>query len=299
MTTTQERSPILGMDDMVDEFLQDLRTSIGDHIRSLCVVGSYVLKRVSKSHPDVNIFLCLKHDAPSEVYLRIGEILTKTIRNYSDYFTVRPDFRPYRFPYPLDKGKPEVFLNLIIVDDAEVTGDFPFGLPKNFLNGIKQSRRLEFGEDILRDMDLSFDRKYLLKMAYQYIDIFSFQLVRIPLSFDIDRDFDQILNESMICGKMLAYLGVELAQSDKELASGEHARYIEDKRRMIDFYRLRYGKNAADAVKFILEARDNYDRWKRSKEKALKTFGNAVEISRILKAKLYSLSENDSTTEEG
>lgn len=272
--------------DMVDDLTGKLIKEISDKTETLTIVGSYAFDKISESCPDINLFLCLKENANAETYLKISNVLTEIINKYSDDFIVRPDFRPFKFPYPFYKGDYEVFVNLIVVSMKDKKGDFPFGLPKHFLNGIKQARKVLYGSDVLGDTNFDFDKNYLLMAGKLYLNIFKFQLLRAPLSYDMSKDFDLAFNESLKNGKMIAYLGVEIVLTEEEIRNGEYMKYIANKESMVDFYKERYGKAASQFVVFLLQARDNYGAWKKNKRKAKDTFKMAYGLCDIVHDKL-------------
>lgn len=264
--------------DLNDKLIED----IGDEIETLTIVGSYAFEKMSESHPDINLFLCLNEIANAMTYIKISNVLTEIIKKYSESFIVRPDYRPFKFPYPYFKGKDEVFVNLIIVNIKDKEGDFPFGLPKHFLNGIKQARKVVYGNDILGGMDFDFDKNYLLMAGVLYLNIFKFQLLRAPISYDMDKDFDLVFNECLTNGKMIAYMGVEIVLTDEEIKSKKYMEYISNKESMIRFYKENYGGKASKLIDFILSGRANYLSWKNKKEKSIEMFKAGFELSEIV-----------------
>ncbi|GAI58048.1 unnamed protein product, partial [marine sediment metagenome] len=165
----------------------------------------------------------------------------------------------------------------------------------NFLYGIKQSRKVIFGNDILGEIDFSFNKNYLLKIAPIDLKIFKFQLLRSPLSYDLDNDFDLFLNECLVLGKMISYLGVEIVLTDDEIKNGDHLNYIFNKRNMLRLYREKYNQEVSKNVEYILYVRENYRILKKLKSNAIKLFRASynleIEVERKLK-EVIKRSEN-------
>lgn len=274
---------------MVDDLNDKLIRNIGDEIETLTIVGSYAFGKMSESHPDINLFLCLNEHADAMTYIKLSNVLAEIIKEYASSFVVRPDYRPFKFPYPFLKGKEEVFVNLIIVNIKDKDGDFPFGLPKHFLNGIKQARKVVYGNDILGKMDFDFDRDYLLMAGVLYLNIFKFQLLRAPISYDLDKDFHLVFNECLTNGKMIAYLGIEIALTDEEIKNKEYMNYIFNKENMVKFYEQKYNNKASKAVELILEGRKEYNVWKKDKDRAREMFTASYDLCNMIDEKIKTL----------
>lgn len=61
------------------------------------------------------------------------------------------------------------------------------------------------------------------------------------LSHDED-EYDLFFNEVLTTAKNFVSLGVEIAMSDEELAENKYVYYVENKEKLVDFYKERYVK---------------------------------------------------------
>jgi len=278
------------IDAMIADLVQLAKAEIGGQLESLTLTGSYATGRMTSAMPDINLFVFLnKPDATT--YLKLGEIVTRLAKKYSKSFALRPEFRPFKFAHPLVEGEPQVVLNLNPANAAEKGGDFPFGASKHVLNGMAQMRKVIYGRDVFGETNLEFDRPYLIQAAFRDLGMFRSQLLRAPMAYNLERDNVLFFSESLICGKITMYLGVELAETEEELKSGKHLELIAQKRKMHDFYNERYGAAAAKAAQVILDARDNFAEWKGSKEKAYEVYKAAYELMAVVWAKLLQAAQ--------
>lgn len=273
------------LDDMLDHLFLELRKRLESSLRGIALTGSYTTGKFSSSRPDINFFLFL--EGPSaQTYLALGEVFTDLIRKYEGTFVIRPEFRPFKFPYPVAQKGVEVFINPLIADLAEKDLDHPFGISKPVLHGTQQMRKVIFGPDILGSLDLSFGKKEVIEAALRDLAIFKLQLIRAPSTYVLDEDISLLFNEALIVGKMTIGWGVEVCSSDKELRDGDHLKYLKDRKKTMEFYRKNVSPEAANSVKTILEARDKYGEWKNDKEKAYLVFTESYNLLNVVWGKL-------------
>ena len=270
------------IDRAVNDLISQLKERIGDKIECLALVGSYAIDKMSLDKPDVNIFLCLNEKASADTYLEIGEILTNLIHKYSDYFSIRPEFRPFKFPSPFIKKEPEVLINLNVHSILDKEGEFPFGVPKSVLKGFLSMQKVIYGKDVLGSLNLDFDKEYIIKVAFRDLSIMRMQLKNAPLAYNLKKDLSLLMHESIIHGKTIAYLGVELATPDEELKSGRTLEFIRDKEKLVLFFKKRYNEETAGFVKKILEARKNFNSWKNEEEKVYEIFRAAYNLAEVV-----------------
>jgi len=277
------------LDAMMEDLFSRLQLGLEDALEGVTLTGSYAIGKFSPSRPDINFFLFLKPNPPAKIYLTLGEIFTDLIDRYADTFIIRPEFRPFKFSQPRGKGKLEVFLNPLIADLGEKLADPPFGISKNVLHGMKEMRKVTYGPDILGEMDLTFGKEAVVKSALRDLSIFKVQLIRAPSTYDLNKDYPLLFNESFIIGKMTLGWGLEVASSDEELRKGNHLEYFKNKEKMVDFYKKNYGGAAAESVKTILDARDHYIEWKDDKGKAYLLFTEAYNLINTVWDKLMGI----------
>jgi len=277
------------LDQMTGDLFQDIQDQIGDHLESITLTGSYAIGKISISRPDINFFIVLKPRVPADVYLRMGEIFTKIIHKYSADFSIRPEFRPFKYPNPIYEKGLEVFLNPVIASIEEKDGDFPFGVSKNFLAGVKSMRKVIFGKDVLADMDFKIDKQYIIQASFRDVSLFKIQLTRAPMSYDLNSKIGLLLNESLINGKMAMGYGVELASTPEELENRSYLQYFSEREKMVGFYRERFGESVAENAQVLQDARNNYHEWKEDKEKTYAVFSAAYYLTMAVWSKLLSI----------
>lgn len=276
------------LDKMLNELFGGLRKQMGKNLKGITLTGSYATGKFSPSRPDINFFLLLGPNPPAETYLVLGKVLTWLIEKYDGKFVIRPEFRPFKYPYPIAKKGLEVFINPLLADLAEKDADPPFGISVPVLHGMSAVRKVVFGPDFLGELDLTFGKEIVIKSALRDLSIFKLQLIRAPSTYNLNKDYNLLFNESLICGKMTIGWGVEVASSDKELKSGAHLEYIKDRKKTIDYYRKHYDKKAAKSIEVIFEARDKYNSWKKDKKKAFLVFTEAYNLLSAVWGKLLS-----------
>lgn len=177
-------------------------------------------------------------------------------------------------------------MNLNICNILDKQGDFPFGVPKSVLIGFLNMQKVVYGKDVLGSLDLNFNKEYIIKVAFRDLPIMRIQLKNAPLAYNLKKHLSLLMNESIVNGKTIAYLGVELALVDKELKNNQALEFIRDKEKLVSFFQERYDQKTADFVKEILEARKNFNSWKNNKEKVYQTFRAAYGLAESIWSRL-------------
>ncbi len=257
---------IVLVDRIASDFSEQVVESLAERLASLMIVGSYARGRIAPQRPDLNYALVWKERGAADDYLVLGNVLSSLIAKYLDEAVIRPEFRPYKFAYPAARKELDVFLNVSCLHWAD--RERKFFISDAVLSGWRRSRKVIFGEDFLKNMSLAVSKQSIRDVAMPKLLSHKLQLDRVPLVYDVSRDFDLILNESLDHGKNLAAFGVELAMSEEELDAEEYLRVIADGEALEAFYRERFDDVAASAIAVILEARENYREWKRSRKRA-------------------------------
>jgi len=109
----------------VEEWINhQLISKLGDTLQSIYLVGSYPSGKVSLNRPDINWLLVWKGFVSGIDLWTLGEILTSTIEKFRQGVVIRPEFRPFKFSYPIERGKDECFVNITVVSGAATTEDF-------------------------------------------------------------------------------------------------------------------------------------------------------------------------------
>lgn len=266
------------IDEMVDYLVEGLKKSLGDRLESITLTGSYVVGKISIDRPDVNIILFFKNWMTPDDLILLGDVLYDTVKKFQKYFSVRPEFRPYRFPHPVVRKKQEVFVNPLLLNMAEKDLEFPFNIPHWVFAGMKEMRKVVFGSDVLATLDVELTPQRVIAGGFRELPFIKIHLDRIPVAYDINKDCDLFFNESLAQGKLTAYDGIEIAMSADELKKKKWAEVVGDKQKMLAFFQERYDKETALYVKTLLEARENYNKWKNDKDKAVEVFKAAFGV---------------------
>lgn len=272
----------LAIDKLTTLLNSQMQSRLGDRIETLMYLGSYAQGRISLDRPDINYVLIWKNRGTSDDYLTLGEILSEAISEFLDRFVVRPEFRPYKFSYPVARKERDVFVNISCFDMADK--DRKFFLPEYVLDGFKHSRKMLYGTDVFADMEFEVTKQSILESAMRKLASHKIQLDRVPLTYDIERDFDLIFNESLDHGKNVAYFGVEVAMTDDQIRSKEYLEVIGDKRKLMQFYERHYSEDAGSALRTVLESRDHYKMWKNERQRAVDVYRAAFLLHNEVKS---------------
>ena len=267
------------LEELTTDLFKDIKKRLGDKVESLTLVGSYATGTFSLQRPDINFHIIFKETAGAEEKLILGEILSRIVHKFENRFTIRLEYRPFKFPAPYGKtDKFEIFINPIVNNVQDVHGDYPLNMPRNVLAGMKKTRKVVFGKDVLGEIPTEIDKAYVLKTSFRDLGIFRTQLKYAALSYDLTKASPKLMNEAACLGKMMLRLGLEIASTDEEIKSGGYIEYFKDMRKMERFYERRYGKSVSKAARIILDARDKYDEWKKDKNKIYQVFIAAYRI---------------------
>lgn len=256
--------------ELVNFITQQLQENFGNQISSCYLVGSYAQGNVSKSRPDINWLLIWEDPPTGKEIWTLGEILTNTVNKFEDSYIVRPEFRPFKFSYPIKRGQKEVFINITNVVSANTQEKFKKKnsyIPEYIFLGFKESRKLVFGDDLLEKFDFEISKESVKKSAMKKIISHKIQLDRIPLVYNLEEDIDLLFNESLSHAKNLMYFMVELLMTDEELKDRRFLELYKDKEELLDFFSSRK-PDLEETVITILESKEKYGEWKEDKERA-------------------------------
>ena len=159
---------------------------------------------------------------------------------------------------------------------------------KWFTEGLKSSNRLLHGNDLLSTLEIGeITKQDLVKGAMFDLPFFILPLTRAPAQYD-ESETDLLFNEALVNGKMLSYLGIELALSEEELKQKAFVKYIENKETIVQFYNERYGGDIGLLVSKIYEARENYLTYKNHPGKAKELFEAALQLGGVIQGRLFA-----------
>jgi len=267
------------IDSLVDFFNSEFQTKLGKRLETVMIVGSYAQGKLSLDRPDINYVIIWKERGTADDYLELGKILADSIQKFLEDFVVRPEFRPYKFSYPAKRKDKEVFVNISCLNYFDKHNNF--FIPDFVLDGFYQTRKIIFGYDVLANIDITVTKKSVVKNAIAKLSSHKVQLDRIPLVYNINKDSDLIFNESLDHGKNLAYFGVELLMTDKQIRDKEYLTIINDKQKLKEFY-SRCCPPALASINTILNSRNNYEKWKNDKIKAIEVYKAAFLLHNLL-----------------
>jgi predicted nucleotidyltransferase len=276
------------VDELVEFLVDNLKRKLGGRLETITLVGSYVVGKLSIDRPDINMVLIFKNYATPKDLIDLGKVLHDTVGKFREFFSVRLEYRPYRFVYPAQRRGHEVFVNPLILNLAEKDFEFPFNLPHWVLGGMREVQKVVHGTDVLRDLDLDLTTERVIGGGFRELPFIKIHLDRAPLGYDISKDTDLFFNESLAQGKLTAYDGVEIAMSESELKQKAYVEIIMDKEKLKSFYQERYDSDAAEYMKTLIEARENYSKWKNNEERAVEVFIAACGIWQKIWQKLLS-----------
>ncbi|NMB91824.1 hypothetical protein GYA37_03185 [candidate division WWE3 bacterium] len=271
------------IDNLVSFINQEIIEKLGDKTEALYLVGSYASGNISLNRPDINWLLIHKDPVEDESRWVIGEIFTEAIDKFINQFVVRPELRPFKFSYPIKRGE-DVFINLSIVTDAPSAQEFIHKnsfLPEYVFEGFKSSRKLVFGNDLLKNISFEVNKNNIWSLAMEKIISHKVQLDRIPLTYHLQKDVDLVYNEALSHGKNLLYFAVELLMSEEELKEKKYIEIFQDKNSMQSFLTSKYAKFSS-LSQTIYDAKDNYEKFKSDKDKAKEVYLAASKIADIM-----------------
>ena len=275
------------VDAVASTFAEFCKEKLGKRLESLYVTGSYAFNKISLDRPDINFLLILKGRATPDDYLTHGEICHQIIDRFNGDCSIRIEFRPFRYLYPKVRREYDVFLNPILISVDEIR-DMGCIFTKWFTEGLKSSNKLLYGNDFLSTIETEeITMQDLFKGAMFDLPFFMIPLTRAPAQYD-ESDTDLLFNEALVNGKMMSYLGMELALTEKELRNKVFVKYIQNKETIVSFYKERYGAHTGSLVSKIYEARKNYLKYKNDPERAKEIFKAALQLGEAIQRKLFS-----------
>ena len=270
------------IDDLVNELIATLTSEVSYCLESIILFGSYTIGKISLDRPNVNFLIFTKTNISANDYLKIGEIFYAVSKKYLDYFSVKIDSLPFRTGFPIGTKSPQLVLAPNIVSMVQKNDKSPFGIPLNVLEGILDTKRVVFGSDPLKDIDITYTQQDVIQWAFFDIGIiFRNQLLRAPLSYDLDQHLCLLADESLEIGKIALMWGTEIFLDEKDWQKKRYMELIKNKEQMIDFYQ-NIDKELGDAAKIILEARQQFQEYRTDKDKTFKLYNAAyVAIDKV------------------
>lgn len=280
--------------DILKEIAEGLKTEIGDNIESITLVGSYAIGKISYQRPNINILVFLKPGHPAKTHLSIGKVLRSVGRKFSKNFRFRIDPFPFRFIFPIGKGELEVTVNVnpFYMEEQNLETfvspnksiKTPFGVAEIIMQGMKDTRKVLYGSDVLGSMDFSVSHDAVIYSVPREVFLYDLMLTRAPMTYDVDKDYDLLATEALEVGKTTLVLLAEVLLDDESLKKGRHLELNADKNKLLEFLKKTKIKGLADWAETVISARDNFLEVKKDKTKTLALYEAAFNIMRTVKS---------------
>lgn len=269
-------------------FEKRVKSKLSSRLKSFYIVGSYAFGKISEQRPDLNFLLIFDGYTSPENYLTVGEICRNIEKEFSNKATIKIEFRPFRYIKPRHANDFEVSINPILVSTGEIKGMGGVIFNKWFTEGLKSANKLLHGKDFLKSLKVGdITKKDLVKGAMFDLMFFSIPVSRAPAQYTKD-ETNLLLNESLVNAKNMAYLGIEVAMTDKELKEKDYLKYLKNKETIASFYEERYGKDIGKMVKRIFQVRDQYQTLKNDPKVGEEMFSIALNLANIVRGKVFS-----------
>lgn len=285
MESTESRKKIV---DSIARFYEEkCQAEISGELEALYLFGSYAFGKISMDLPDINYLLVLKEGVDPDVFLKNADILRQVCNQFKDSATVMPEFRPFRYPYPILKGADfDVTLCPQYARMEDRHGPVPFGWGW-VLEAALQSRKIVFGKDVLTDVHQPPPtRDYIKAFFGPTFSHIWLPLERAPFQYSLPEESHLLMHEAHKVAQMASIgFGVTLALNDKELEEKKWVEFVTDKERLVQFYYERYDEASAKNVELMLEVRRNWLTHRDDPEMAIKMYKAAVSICTRLKTK--------------
>lgn len=281
------------LEEIVKAIVEGLKTEIGNHVESITLVGSYAIGKISYQRPNINILLFLKPNHPAKTHLAIGRIIRRVGKKFSEKFLFRIDPFPFRFVFPIGEGEPEVTVNLnpfymeeqnlVTFVGPNKTIKTPFGVAEVIMQGMKDTRKVLYGNDVLGGMDFSISHDAVIYSVPREVFLYDLILTRAPMTYDIDKDYDLLATEALEVGKTTLVLLTEVLLDNASLKKGRHLELNADKHKLLEFLKKSKIKGLAEWAETVISARDNFLEVKKDKAKVLALYEAAFNVMRTVK----------------
>jgi hypothetical protein len=272
--------------DSIARYYESLcQAKLADELEGLYIFGSYAFGKISLDIPDINYFLLLKEGVAPEFFLQHADILKEVVNHFKDVATVRPEYRPIRYMFPRTKGADfTIFMCLRYSRMEDRLGPIPFGMGW-ILEAVLQSRKLVFGKDGLADVIQPPPTKDYIKKFFPEAFSRVYQtLESAPFQYIFPEESEMLMHEAHKVAQMASIgFGVTLALNEKEIEQKKWLEYVTDKAKLMEFYKTRYDEATAKNVEIMLDVRDNWHKYSKNTEMAIKMYKAAIQICTRLK----------------
>ncbi|GEM_PF-1261297 len=287
------------VDQVFGYFVDRFKNEFAGQLAALYVVGSYAVGKMSLQRPDINFLVVLEGIDPED-HILLGRVFKEAIAKYKGYVGIRPYFPPFRYIYPENRENYDVFVSAVVLDSKREDLSLPLGITRWVLDGYVSSRKLMAGEDVFGKINLPpLTRQDILERSLIDLEFFRLPLEKAPVQYQPD-ELDLLLGESVILAKSVVYLGVESAMKDEELQRKDYMKFFDDLSLFQKFYQREYSADVASHVKLILDARENYEKYKNDRAKILAVYESAIRLIDAVEQKILmtSLPQEEPWTKE-
>ena len=276
------------VDQVFQHFAQEIKQKFSGQLEAFYVVGSFALGKMSLERPDINFVIILDGIDPED-HILLGRVFQDAVAKFAGTVGIRSYFSPVRFIYPEKKEAYEIFVSAVMLDSKKQDLSLPFGITRWVLEGFIQSRRLLDGQDILGQAQLPpVNRINLLERSLIDLEFYRLPLEKAPVQYQAD-ELDLLLGESVILGKSIVFIGVEVAMTEAELQQRAYLNFFQDVALFDKFYRDRYGAEAAGHVRVIMAARADFSRYKKNPEKIMAVYESVMRLIEMVEQKIRSV----------
>lgn len=277
------------VDQVFGYFVEEFKKEFSGQLAALYVVGSYAVGKVNLERPDINFLIILEGIDPED-HILLGRVFKEAIKRYQGYVGIRPYFPPFRFIYPENREDYDLFVSAVVLDSKREDLSLPLGITRWVLDGYLSSRKLQAGQDVFGKIKLPpLSRQDILERSLIDLEFYRLPLEKAPVQYQAD-ELDLLLGESVILGKAVVYLGVEVAMKQEELANREYMKFFDKLELFGRFYRKRYSAEIASHAKVILDARKNYTKYKADKARILAVYESAIKLIDAVEYKIMTTS---------
>jgi hypothetical protein len=266
----------------INSLVERLKNELGIDIESIFIAGSYVTGNISTQCPNVNLYVISKSNKSNELFLPLGKIFYEIKKDFEDKINVVADLKPYRFAYykPV-KNRVTLTIRLNLFDMKDK--DKKFMVPDYVLRGWLNSEKVLYGQDVLKDLPIKVEvsPEIINQKRFVLLTIMQ-QLKHIPFTYDWSKEPELLFHESYEFSKYLLSEGLLLKMEKSEIEAGLDVQIYDEKEKFVNFYLEKYGPEASDLAKRVMEAREHYLEWKDDVEKAKQMYSIAWRIYGIV-----------------
>ncbi|MFC1721927.1 hypothetical protein ACFL0Z_03365 [Patescibacteria group bacterium] len=277
------------VDQVFGYFVEEFKREFSGQLAALYVVGSYAVGKINLERPDINFLVVLEGIDPED-HILLGRVFKDAIKRYQGSLGIRPYFPPFRFIYPENRENYDLFVSAVVLDSRREDLSLSLGITRWVLDGYLATRKLQAGKDVFAEIKLPpLTRQDILERSLIDLEFYRLPLEKAPVQYQAD-ELDLLLGESVILGKAVVYLGIEVAMRQEELTNKEYMKFFAKPELFSRFYQQRYGAEVASHAKIILDARNHYTKYKEDKAKILAVYESAIKLIDAVEYKIMTTS---------